>query len=61
MRASNFSLRSTKLRWSDFVEPRMKVHILDEGYACVPKKGDFAKDPREEFGGNPGFMFKKCP
>ena len=50
MRASNFSLRSTELRWSDFVEPRTKIHLLDEGYACVPEKGDFAKDPREEFG-----------
>ena len=61
MRASNFSLQSTELRWSDFVGSRTKVHLLGEGYMCVPKKGDFSKDPREEFGGNRGFGFRKCP
>ena len=28
----------------------MKVHLLDEGYAWVPKPQDFSKDSSEEFG-----------
>ena len=28
----------------------MKVHLLDEGYAWVPKTHDFGKDSREELG-----------
>ena len=39
----------------------MKVHVFGEGYACVPEKRYFAKDPREEFGGIRGFGFRKCP
>ena len=35
---------------SEFVGPRMKVHLLDEGYAWVPKTRDFSKDSSEEFG-----------
>ena len=46
----NFSLRSTKFRWSEFVGPRTKVHLLDEGYVCVPKIWDFTKDSSDEFG-----------
>ena len=30
---SSFSLQSTEIRWSESVEPRFKVHLLDEGYA----------------------------
>ena len=37
VRASNFSLRSTEIRWSVFVGPKTKVHLLDEGYAWVLK------------------------
>ena len=46
----NFSLRSTEFHRSEFIGPRMKVHLLDEGYVRVPKTGDFAKDSSEEFG-----------
>ena len=46
----NFSLRSTEIRWSEFVELRTKVHLLNEGYVWVPKTRDFAKDSSEEFG-----------
>ena len=46
----NFSLRFTKFRLSEFIKPRTKVHLLEEGYARVPKTKDFAKDPSEEFG-----------
>ena len=49
-RNSNFSLRSTEFRRSEFVGPRTKVHLLDEGYAWVPKTRDFAKDSSYEFG-----------
>ena len=28
----------------------MKVHCIDEGYAWVPKKRDFTKDPNEKIG-----------
>ena len=37
----SFSLQSTKFRRSEFVEPKVKVHLLDEGYAWVPKTQDF--------------------
>ena len=30
----------------------MKVHRIDEGYACVLEKRDFAEDPRGEILGN---------
>ena len=33
----------------EFVGPRTKVHLLDEGYVWVPKTMDFAKDLSEEF------------
>ena len=36
-RSSNFSLLFTEIGWSDFFEPRSKVHILNEGYAWVSK------------------------
>ena len=36
-RSSNFSLRSTKIGGSVFVGPRTKDHLLDKGYAWVPK------------------------
>ena len=49
-RASSFSLRSTKLRWSDFVEPRTKVRHIDEGYAWVPRMRDFTEDQRRKVG-----------
>ena len=45
---SNFSIRSSEFCQSEFVEPRVKVHLLDEGYAWVPKRRDFTEDPREE-------------
>ena len=50
MRNSNFSLRSTEFRPSKFVRPRTKVHLLDEGYAWIPKTQDFVGDSSEEFG-----------
>ena len=52
-----FSLRSSEFRRSEFVEPRVKVHLLDMGYAWVQKKKrDFTKDPKEEISGNQNFQ-----
>ena len=33
-----------------FVGARIKDHLLDKGYAWVPKTRDFAEDSSEEFG-----------
>ena len=51
-RDSNFSLRSTEIGWLEFIGPRTKVHLLDEGYAWVPKRRNFTKDPKEEVSRN---------
>ena len=42
MKNQNFSLRSTEFRRSEFIRPRTKVHLLDEGYVWVPKTWDFS-------------------
>ena len=36
-KSSNFCLRSTKISGLVFVRPRTKDHLLDKGYAWVPK------------------------
>ena len=51
-----FSLRSSKFRRSEFIEPRVKVHLLDEGCAWVPKRRDFTEDPNKEISGNQIFQ-----
>ena len=33
----------------------MKVHLLNEGYAWVPKRKDFDEDPKEEIQGKSKF------
>ena len=43
-------LRFIKFRHSEFVGPRMKVHLLEKGYAWVPKTRDFVEDSSKEFG-----------
>ena len=57
---SSFSLRSSEFRRSKFVEPRVKVHLLDEGYVWVPKRRGFIKDPKEEFSGNQRFRAREA-
>ena len=42
----SFSLRSTEIRWSESVEARFKVHLLDEGYVWVPTTCSFTEDFR---------------
>ena len=39
-----------EIDWSEFVGPRTKILLLDEGYAFVQKTQDFAKDSSKEFG-----------
>ena len=42
---------------SEFVEPKVKVYLLNEGYTCVKKKKkrDFTEDPKEEIWKNQSF------
>ena len=49
-RSFNFSIRSTEIGGLVFVWPRTKDHLLDKGYAWIPKTRDFAEDSSEEFG-----------
>ena len=55
--ASLFDPRSR----SKFIKPKVKVHLLDEGYAYIPKKRDFTKDLKEEISGNQGFWLGRLP
>ena len=43
MRVCNFSLRSRPIGPSDFFEPRRKVVLRGEDYACAPVWGSFDK------------------
>ena len=54
-RVQDFFLQSSEFRWSEFVETRVKVHLLNEDYAYVPKNKDFAEDPKEEIWGKSKF------
>ena len=51
----SFSFRSSEFRRSEFVEQRVKVHLLDKGYSYIPKMRDFTKDIKEKIYGNQGF------
>ena len=53
IQASLFNPRS--LVGQNYVEPRVKVNLLDEGYAYIQKRRDFTKDPKEEVSRNQGF------
>ena len=48
----SFLPRSTEFCGSVFVGLRTKVHRIDERYAWVHEKRDFAEDPRGEILGN---------
>ena len=41
-----------KFCWSVFIEPRTKVHRIDEEYAWVHRKTDFTEDPKNEISGD---------
>ena len=60
-RNQKFSLRFTEFRRSEFVGPRTKVHLLDKGYAWVPKTRDFVEDSSKEFGKSKVSSFRMCP
>ena len=51
----SFFLRSTEIRWSEFVEPRIKVYLLDKGYSYVPE----SKIQKIKFGKIEGFGLMK--
>ena len=55
-----FSLRSTEFRRLDFVEPRLKVHRLDEGYGWVQKMRGSTEDPKKEFSVNRRFLVREA-
>ena len=56
----SFSLRSSEFYRSEFAEPRVKVHLLDKGYAWIPKGRGFTEDPNEEISGNQGFRAREA-
>ena len=60
MKNPSFSLQSSEFRRSEFVDLRVKVHLLDEGYAYIPKMRDFIEDPKEEVSGNQIFRAKEA-
>ena len=39
-----------EIGWLEFIGPRTKVYLLDEGYAWIPKTRDLYEDSRKEFG-----------
>ena len=43
-RNSSFSLLSTEIGWPESIEPRFKVHLLDEGYTWVPTTRNLVED-----------------
>ena len=43
-KSSSFSLQSTEIGWSESVEPRFKVHLLNEGYTWVRITRNFVED-----------------
>ena len=44
---SNFFLISMEICQSESVGPRIKVRLLDEGFAYILKMRDFTEDPKE--------------
>ena len=38
----------------------MKVHLLDDGHAYIPKMRDFTEDPNEEISGNQRFRAREA-
>ena len=50
-RIQGFLLKSSEIRWSKFIGPRVKVHLLVEGYVYLPKSRDFTESQKEEIWG----------
>ena len=55
MRSSTLSLRFMEIGPSDLVEPRVKAHLLGEGYAWAPKSRTFDTITDFEFLGSRKF------
>ena len=47
--SKGFFRRSMEFHPSEFVEPRVKFYLLNEGYAWVPKEGVSLKIQRRKF------------
>ena len=43
-KTSSFSLRSIEIGWLESVQPKFKVHLLNEGYAWVSTTSSFTED-----------------
>ena len=56
----DFFRRSVEYCWSEFVETRTKIHLLDEGYTYIQKMRDFTGDPKEEVSRNQGFRAEEA-
>ena len=59
-RRPSLSFRTSEFRRSEFIEPRVKVHLLDKDYAYIPKMRNFTKDPKEEISRNQGFWVREA-
>ena len=60
-RNPSFYLRFTEFRQSEFAEPRVKVYLLDEGYAWVQKQNEgFLKTQRSRFWEIKFFEIRRC-
>ena len=54
-KGSRFSLQSTEIGWLDLIEPRVKAHLLGEGYAWTRKSRSFDAVPYFGFSGSRKF------
>ena len=52
--------KSKGFRQLEFVEPRVKVHLHNEGHTYITKRRDFTEYPKEEISGNQGFRARKA-
>ena len=55
-----FSLQFPDICRSEFIEQRVKVHLLDEGYTFIAKRRNFTEDPKVEISGNQGFRAREA-
>ena len=53
------SLQSTEIGWLDLVGPRVKAHLLSEGYAWAPKSRSFDVVPDFRFSRRRKFRVKE--
>ena len=56
----DISFLSTEFCRSEFIEKRVKVHLLDKGYVWVPKKGISLKIQLRRFQEIKIFKIRRC-